>query len=168
MHAMVSIKNKSLLYSTNPCTTCNVCSLLETVRPKRLCESLWSPRDILSLYMRGTCAIRIQGARSPTVLARACVVPNTNSPLYESRRGCSESKTLCSLFNTVQDMQRFKKIAYNEYTVNSIEMNDCHIRLASYSICIACNSIALLFFASVSYTQCWEGYKATVNLTDSS
>ncbi len=55
-------------------------------------------------------------------------------------------------------MQRFKKIACNEYKVNPIELNECHIILPSYSIYIVRNSIALLFFASVSYMQCWEGY----------
>lgn len=52
----------------------------------------------------------------------------------------------------------------NEYTVNAIELNDCHILLPSYSIYIVLNNtIVLQFFASVAYIQCWEGYFGDCN-----
>lgn len=78
--------------------TCNVCSMLNTVNPKRLCVRAY---EALVMFRRFICEARARlefkaRALSQSLWARG--VPNTNSPLYETRRSWCASKILCCLY----------------------------------------------------------------------
>lgn len=78
--------------------TCNVCSILHTVNPKRSCVRAC---EALVMFCRFICEARARlefkaRALSQSLWARG--VPNTNSPLYETRRSCCASKILGCLY----------------------------------------------------------------------